>query len=57
MCIRFADHAALHGASWIVLEQPIEMSSAQIESFKKIFHDNHRPLQKISGREVDHESD
>lgn len=45
------------GVHWIVLEQPIEMSSTQIEAFKKIFHDNHRPLQKISGREVDHESD
>ncbi len=45
------------GVHWIVLEQPIEMSSAQIDAFKKIFHDNHRPLQKISGREVDRESD
>ena len=45
------------GVHWIVLEQPIEMSSAQIEAFKTIFHDNHRPLQNISGREVDRESD
>ena len=45
------------GVHWIVLEQPIEMSSAQIEAFKTIFHDNHRPLQKTSGREVDLESD
>jgi len=45
------------GVHWIVLEQPIEMSSAQIEAFKTIFHDNHRPLQKTGGREVDRESD
>jgi carbonic anhydrase len=45
------------GVHWIVLAQPIEMSSGQIEAFKKIFHDNHRPIQKASGREVDHETD
>ena len=45
------------GVRWIVLTQPIEMSNAQIQAFKKIFHDNHRPLQKSNGREVDRESD
>jgi carbonic anhydrase len=44
------------GVQWIVLAQTIEMSSGQIEAFKKIFHDNHRPLQKTAGREVDTES-
>ena len=59
LCVyRFADHApCTEGVHWIVLEQPIEMSSAQIEAFKTIFHDNHRPLQKTVGREVDRESD
>ena len=45
------------GVRWIVLMQPIEMSNAQIQAFKKLFHDNHRPLQKSGGREVDRESD
>jgi len=45
------------GARWIVLMQPIEMSNAQIQVFKNIFRDNHRPLQKSGGREVDRESD
>lgn len=40
------------GVHWIVLAQPIEMSNAQIDAFKTIFHDNHRPLQKINGRDV-----
>lgn len=40
------------GVHWVVLAQPIEMSNAQIEAFKKLFHDNHRPLQKINGRDV-----
>jgi carbonic anhydrase len=45
------------GVSWIVLAQPIEMSNGQIDAFKKIFHDNHRPVQNVGGREVDRESD
>jgi carbonic anhydrase len=45
------------GVRWIVLMQPIEMSNAQIQAFKKVFHDNHRPLQKSSGREVNREQD
>jgi carbonic anhydrase len=45
------------GVRWIVLMQPIQMSSAQIQAFKNIFQDNHRPLQKVNGREVNRESD
>jgi carbonic anhydrase len=45
------------GVHWIVLAQPIEMSNAQINSFRTIFNDNHRPLQKINGREVDRETE
>lgn len=40
------------GVHWIVMAQPIEMSQAQIAAFAKIFHDNHRPLQKVNGREI-----
>ncbi|TBR39365.1 MULTISPECIES: carbonic anhydrase [Dyella] len=42
---------------WIVLTHPIQMSGSQIASFKKLFPDNHRPLQKVNGREVDEESE
>jgi carbonic anhydrase len=45
------------GVHWIVLTQPIEMSQDQIASFTQLFPDNHRPLQKANGREVDNESD
>lgn len=44
------------GVHWIVMAQPVEMSRAQIGNFAKIFHDNHRPLQKINGREIDSET-
>ncbi|WP_028403315.1 carbonic anhydrase [Ectobacillus panaciterrae] len=35
------------GVKWIVLEQPIEMSKEQIDTFRKIFPDNHRPVQSV----------
>ncbi|WP_431273878.1 carbonic anhydrase [Variovorax ureilyticus] len=42
--------------NWVVLEQPIEMSSKQIRAFQKLFRDNHRPVQSINGRKVVEES-
>ncbi|MHA6204694.1 carbonic anhydrase [Dyella soli] len=45
------------GVRWIVLSHPIQMSQDQIHSFSKIFPDNHRPLQKANGREVDDETE
>ncbi|MGJ7508131.1 carbonic anhydrase [Variovorax sp. GT1P44] len=38
--------------SWVVMEQPIAMSRAQIGAFHKLFHDNHRRIQPINQREV-----
>jgi carbonic anhydrase len=38
---------------WIVLEQPIEMSKEQIELFRHVFEDNHRPVQPLNDRDVD----
>ncbi|WP_318617069.1 carbonic anhydrase family protein [Sporosarcina sp. YIM B06819] len=38
---------------WIVLEQPIEMSKEQIDLFRQIFKDNHRPVQPLNEREVE----
>ena len=37
---------------WIVLEEPIEMSKEQIDKFRNIFPDNHRPVQSLNKREV-----
>ncbi|MNN31690.1 Carbonic anhydrase precursor [compost metagenome] len=41
------------GVQWVVFEKPIVMSHAQIERFRQIFPDNHRPAQALDGREVD----
>ena len=40
---------------WIVLEEPIEMSKEQIDKFREIFPDNHRPVQSLNEREVKEE--
>ncbi|MFM9280992.1 carbonic anhydrase [Paenibacillus jiagnxiensis] len=38
--------------SWTVLDNPIEMSQAQIDQFAAIFPDNHRPVQPLGERKV-----
>ena len=38
--------------AWHVLKQPVEMSSAQIGAFRKIFKMNARPVQPLNGRRV-----
>jgi carbonic anhydrase len=40
---------------WIVLEEPIEMSKEQIDKFRNIFSDNHRPVQSLNERKVKEE--
>ncbi|MFD0587390.1 carbonic anhydrase [Paenibacillus sp. GCM10027627] len=40
------------GVKWTVLEEPIQMSKAQIRAFQTIFPDNHRPVQPVHGRIV-----
>ena len=40
------------GVKWIVLTTPIQMSVAQIATFKAIIHDNNRPVQPLNGREL-----
>ena len=37
---------------WLVLKDPIEVSGAQVEAFRKIFDNNNRPVQPINEREV-----
>jgi carbonic anhydrase len=43
------------GVQWVVLENPIEMSKEQIDKFRKIFPDNHRPVQSLNERKVKEE--
>ncbi|GGO09474.1 carbonic anhydrase [Saccharibacillus kuerlensis] len=38
--------------NWSVLEEPIELSQAQIDLFAKLFPDNHRPIQELGDREL-----
>jgi carbonic anhydrase len=40
------------GVRWQVLKQPVELSNAQIEAFRKLFPMNARPAQPLNGREV-----
>lgn len=40
------------GVAWFVLHEQIELSQAQIEAFRAIFHGNNRPVQPIEGRAV-----
>ncbi|MED1470048.1 carbonic anhydrase [Bacillus salipaludis] len=37
---------------WTVFEMPIEMSKEQIEAFRQIFPDDHRPVQSLNNRKV-----
>ncbi|MCP3028597.1 carbonic anhydrase [Halobacillus sp. A5] len=37
---------------WMLFEEPIEMSEDQIQNFKSIYHENHRPEQPLEDREV-----
>ncbi|NML31866.1 carbonic anhydrase [Paraburkholderia antibiotica] len=41
--------------NWIMLEQPIELSKAQIDVFRRLFPDDHRDVNPLNNREVDEE--
>ncbi|KGR89812.1 hypothetical protein CD30_15010 [Ureibacillus massiliensis 4400831 = CIP 108448 = CCUG 49529] len=40
------------GITWILLEEPVEMSSQQIEVFAEIYPQNNRPVQDLNGRSI-----
>ena len=40
------------GVRWLVLNQPIELSSEQIEAFTKIFELDARPIQPLNNRDL-----
>ena len=37
---------------WIVLTEPIELDSGQINAFREVFTGNNRPPQPLNGRDV-----
>lgn len=41
--------------NWIVMENPIELSKAQISAFQRLFPDNHRPVQDLNSRKINEE--
>ncbi|HEY6348662.1 MAG TPA: carbonic anhydrase family protein [Candidatus Angelobacter sp.] len=40
------------GVTWVLMKNPIEMSEAQIEQYKKYYHNTARPLQPVNDRSV-----
>ena len=40
------------GVQWFVLQQPVELSAEQIESFTRLYPDNHRPVQPLGRRTI-----
>ncbi len=40
------------GVQWIVMRQPVSVSSAQIELFARLYPMNARPLQQVAGRRI-----
>ena len=44
------------GVAWRVLKEPVEISKAQIDSFRKLYKMNARPVQPLNGRKVQESS-
>ncbi|MEM9301161.1 MAG: carbonic anhydrase family protein [Pseudomonadota bacterium] len=40
------------GVRWVVMQQPIEFDTAQIDRFRAIFSGNNRPVQALHGRAI-----
>jgi carbonic anhydrase len=37
---------------WMILKSPVELSAAQIKTFRNVIDDNNRPVQPLNGRRV-----
>ncbi len=44
------------GVAWHVLKQPVELSKAQIDAFRKLYKMNARPVQPLNGRKIQESS-
>jgi carbonic anhydrase len=42
------------GVKWYVLSQPVELSAAQLEAFRKLYKGTYRPVQPLNGRAILH---
>lgn len=42
------------GVNWLVMDQPVEVSAAQVKQFLDLVHENARPVQPLNGRPVAH---
>lgn len=40
------------GVNWLVMDEPVTMSKAQIDAITAVYSDNYRPVQPLNGREV-----
>jgi carbonic anhydrase len=40
--------------SWVIMENPVQASSQQIDRFHSVLEDNYRPIQSINGRNIAH---
>lgn len=40
------------GVRWIVMNEPVALSGAQVEAFRRLYEGNNRPLQPLNGRIV-----
>ncbi|GMV27332.1 MAG: hypothetical protein AMXMBFR58_33630 [Phycisphaerae bacterium] len=40
------------GVRWNLLVQPVSLSKAQLDAFRRIYHGNNRPLQPLNGRSI-----
>lgn len=40
------------GLQWIVMKEPLQLSTAQIASFRRLYSHNYRPVQKLNNRVV-----
>lgn len=38
------------GVTWLLMNEPVEMSAQQIETYRAIYHGNNRPVQPLHGR-------
>ena len=50
----FTTPPGTEGVAWYVMDTPVEISPSQLETFKKYYDHNFRPVQKLNGRQIKH---
>lgn len=48
----FTTPPCTEGVRWFVMQQPVQLSNAQIATFRKVIYHNNRPVQPLNGRAV-----